>query len=410
LPKEVEASKLSKTAHNGILKKEASMNKCINYSEFLRQLIDDERLVKQGAEIMKGLLEAQSPRLTNISEKMEGRSERGYKMIQRFLKKVNLKRLLLRFYQEEAEFVIGDPTEMERYKAPKTSYVGTLSDGNTAGYWLMVLSTPFRGRSLPCSFVVYSSRTIGAQCTSRNQEHFRCFEEVKELLGERPVVLDREFSYSELMEILYIEQIQFVIRLNLGDQHKQPRLIGGDGEPVKLFIRPGETVIRPNVYYLGTVKVNLIGFWRKSLSKPLWIMTTLEPKRGLEIYLKRMKIEETFRDCKDLLHLPKLMNKKQSLLEQMIALCLLTYMVGLWLGEAIRDVVYGKLPISQLSLALFNPSPVDVKTHPKWLLYSGLFILLKQKLRLSSKEITALSHAAAQAFAILIYGHVRSFV
>ncbi len=107
-------------------------------------------------------------------------------------------------------------------------------------------------------------------------------------------MLDREFCYEKLMEILYIEYIQFVIRLNLGDQHKQPRLIDADGEPVKLFIQPGETIIRPNVYYLGTVKVNLIGYWRKSLSKPLWVITTLEPKRGLEIYLKRMKIEETF--------------------------------------------------------------------------------------------------------------------
>ncbi len=230
--------------------------------------------------------------------------------------------MLLRFYQEDAEFMIGDPTEMERYKAPKTAYVGTLSDGKTAGYWLMVLSTPFRGRSLPFSFVVYSSRTIGEQVTSRNQEHFRCFEAVKQLLGERPLVLDREFSYEELMEILYIEHIQFVIRLNLGDQHKQPRLIDADGEPIKLFIQPGETVIRPNVYYLGTVKVNLIGYWRKSLSKPLWVITTLEPKRGSGDLLKRMKIEETFRDCKDLLHLTKLMNKKQPLLEQMIALCL----------------------------------------------------------------------------------------
>lgn len=44
-------------------------------------------------------------------------------------------------------------------------------------------------------------------------------------------------------------------------------------------------------------------------------MTTLEPKRGLEIYLKRMKIEETFKDCKGLLHLPRLMNKKQAILE-----------------------------------------------------------------------------------------------
>jgi len=386
------------------------MDKFINFYEFLGHIMDDEKLAKQGSEIMKALLEAQSPRLTNISEKMTGNGESNYKVIQRFLKKVDLKRLLLRFYQEDAEFVIGDPTEMERYKAPKTPYVGTLSDGKTAGYWLMVLSTPFRGRSLPCSFVVYSSRTIGEQVTSRNQEHFRCFDEVKELLGERPLVLDREFSYEELMEILYIECIQFIIRLNLGDQHKQPRLIDADGEPVKLFIRPGETIIRPNVYYLGTVKVNLIGYWRKSLSKPLWVMTTLEPKRGLEIYLKRMKIEETFRDCKDLLHLTKLMNKKQHLLEQMIAFCLLAYVVGVWFGEAIRDVVYGKLDVAQVPDALLNKLPVDANAHPKWLLYSGLFILLKQKLRLSSEQVDAVSQAAADAFATLIYGNVRSFV
>lgn len=386
------------------------MDKCINFCKFWRYLVDDERMVKQGAEITKALLEAQSPRLTDISEKMAGKSERGYKVIQRFLERIDLQKLVLQFYQEDAEFVLGDPTEMERYKAPKTSYVGTLSDGNTAGYWLMMLSTPFRGRSLPFSFVVYSSRTIGEQVTSRNQEHFRCFERIKELLGDRPLVLDREFSYQELMEILYIERIQFVIRLNLGDQHKQPRLIDAEGVPIKLCIRPGETVIRRNVHYLGTVKVNLIGFWRKSLAKPLWVMTTLDPKHGLEIYLKRMKIEETFRDCKDLLHLTKLMNKKQSHLEQMIALSMLAYIAGVWLGEAIRDVVYGHLNVSQIAEALLNRPPVDVNAHPKWLLYSGLFVLLKQKPRLPAKKLDAVAHVAACAFASLIYGDVRSSV
>lgn len=386
------------------------MDKCINFSEFMRYVFDDEKQAEQGAAIIKGLLEAQSPRLTNISEKMDGNSSRNYKVIQRLLKKVDLKRLLLRLYQEDAEFVMGDPTEMERCKAPQTSYVGTLSDGKTPGYWLMVLSTPFRGCSLPYSFVVYSSRTIGEQNTSRNQEHFRCFEEVKRLLGNRPLVLDREFSYKELMEILYIEAIQFVIRLNLGDQHKQPRLVDADGEPVKLFIKPGETVIRPNIYYLGTVKVNLIGYWRKSLLKPLWIMTTLEPQRGLEMYVKRMKIEETFRDCKDLLHLSKLMNRKQPLLEQMIALSLLAYVVGVWFGEAIRDFVYGQLDISQLAGALCDKPPIDVNLHPKWLLYSGLFVLLKQKLRLSPDQVDAISHASACAFATLVLGYVPSFV
>jgi hypothetical protein len=386
------------------------MDKCINFCEFMRYVFDGEKMVTQGAAIIKALLEAQSPRLSNISEKMDGKSSSSYKAMQRFLKKVDLKRLLLRFYQEDAEFVIGDPTEMERYKAPHTSYVGTLSDGKTPGYWLMVLSTPFRGRSLPCSFVVYSSKTIGEQVTSRNQEHFRCFEAVKALLGDRPLVLDREFSYQELMEILYSEYIQFVIRLNLGDAHKPPRLIDADGEPVKLVIKPGETVIRSNVYYLGTVKVNLIGYWRKSLSKPLWIITSLEPKRGLEIYLQRMKIEETFRDCKDLLHLTKLMNKKQPLLEQMIALSLLAYIVGVWFGEAIRDVVYANLDIAQLSETLLHKPSVDPNAHPKWLLYSGLFVLLKQKLRLSSKQVDVVAQAAAGAFANLIYGNVRTFV
>jgi len=386
------------------------MDKCIKFDEFLRYLFDDEKLVKKADRILRALLAAQSPRLTNIAENMAGNSAGNYKAIQRFLGEVDLKQVLVRLYQEEAEFVIGDPTEMSRYKAPKTAYVGTLSDGKTPGYWLMVLSTPFRGRAIPFSFITYSSRTIGEQVTSRNQEHFRCFEAVKRLLGDRPLVLDREFSYEELMEVLYLEHLQFVIRLNQGDKRKPPRLIDADGHPIKLFIQPGQTVIHPHVSYLGTVKVNLIGYWRKSLSKPLWVMTSLEPKRGLEIYLKRMKIEETFRDCKDLLHLPKLMNKQQRFLEQMLAFTLIAYVAGLWLGEAIRDVVYGHLTVDQLQDALLGSSLIDTKQQPKWLLYSGLFVLLKQKLRLSANDLRSLARASARAFAVLVYGNVRSFV
>jgi len=104
------------------------------------------------------------------------------------------------------------------------------------------------------------------------------------------------------------------------------------------------------------------------------------------------------------------MNKKQSLLEQMIALSLLAYVVGVWFGEAIRDVVYGKLAIDQVPDALLNKPSVDPNLHPKWLLYSGLFVLLKQKLRLPRKQLDAVANAAATAFAHLICGDVRSFV
>jgi hypothetical protein len=107
-----------------------------------------------------------------------------------------------------------------------------------------------------------------------------------------------------------------------------------------------------------------------------------------------------------LLHLTKLMNKKQPLLEQMIALSLLAYVVGVWFGEALRDVAYGKLEIAQVPMALLNKLPVDPNAHPKWLLYSGLFVLLKQKLRLSSNRVEAVARVAASAFGDLIYGKV----
>jgi hypothetical protein len=42
------------------------------------------------------------------------------------------------------------------------------------------------------------------------------------------------------------------------------------------------------------------------------------------------------------------------------------------------------------------------------LIYSGLFVLLKQKLRLSSKQMQAVSNVAAAAFGDLIYGNVRT--
>jgi hypothetical protein len=383
------------------------MNKFINFSSFMRYLFDDEKLRKQGSEIIRALLEAQSPRMSNIAERMAGKRAGSYKLLQRFLAKLDLKQVLLRLYQEEAKFVIGDPTEMERFRAPKTSYVGTLSDGKTAGYWLMILSTPYRGRSIPFSFVVFSSRTIGEQITSRNQEHFRCFEEVKQWLGNRPLVLDREFSYHDLLEVLTCEHINFVIRLNVG---KGVRIMDINGRQVDLSIQPGEKVIRTNVYYLGKVKVNLIGFMQKGLSKPLWIVTTLAPDKGLKIYQQRMKIEQTFRDCKDLLHLSKLMNKHQHHLEQMIALTLIAYTVGLWLGEALRDVVYGNITPSQLEQSLSGRLAINIKSHPKWLMYSGLFVLLKQKLRISRNEFLLISQHVSDAFADLIYGNVRSFV
>jgi hypothetical protein len=61
-----------------------------------------------------------------------------------------------------------------------------------------------------------TSRTISEEEISRNLYHFRAISRIKELLGERPLFLDREFSYEGLLEALVVEGIHFVIRLNMG--------------------------------------------------------------------------------------------------------------------------------------------------------------------------------------------------
>ena len=148
------------------------MREHINLERFVGYLLDDEALVNKGAKLVQAVLSAQSPRLSEIAEKMAGKRSCSYKAIQRFIQKADLKQALKRLYQEDAEFVIGDVTEMERYRAPKTPYVGALKDGKTPGYWLLVRSTPCPShfRAGPAR---RAHRRIGRRCDGHCLHHAR---------------------------------------------------------------------------------------------------------------------------------------------------------------------------------------------------------------------------------------------
>ncbi len=370
------------------------MDKCINIRPFLQPFFDDRRAVNQATEIGQAILAARSLRLTDLATKMKGQNAACYKRIQRFLKDNDPREVLWRLFQEQAEFVIGDPTEIERPQAWKTPYVGVLKDGKTKGFWVLLLATPYRGRAIPCGLITYSSRTITEQACSRNLNHARAFAKLKDLLGERPLVLDREFSYLELLLNLYEEQINFVIRLNLGSH--PPKFWDKDGQEVSLKIIPGETVIHKNVWYKGKACVNLIGTWGKGFSEPMWIMSNLEPTEAKRIYAARMKIDETFRDLKSLLGMTRLMNKQQEKMEKMLALLLLVFTTGFLVGENLRDHLYGEQVLEEEEVAekenIFGSS--FKKKGKKWKRYSGLFILLNQKWEVSRQDWKMILDAA----------------
>jgi hypothetical protein len=382
------------------------MNKYIDIQPFVRALFDETEEVPKGTEIIHAILTARSPRISDLAREMKGNEDTNYKRIQRFLAQVDPRLVLGRLYQEQAPFVIGDPTEMPRPQAYRTSYVGKINDGETRGYWLFLLATPYRGRTLPCGVISYSSNTIRREASSRNLNHFRAFGLLKEMIGDKPLVLDREFSYLDLLENLVVEQINFVIRLNLGSH--PPAFTDAQGREVIPSIARGETRILNKVFYKGRVFVNLIGVWQPGFQDPLWVMTNLKAEDGLVIYFQRMKIEQSFRDLKTLLQMDKLMNKHQDQLEKMVALVLIAYTFGVLLGEALRDCV-------------FKPDQTDLPPSPdthgvfhrpgnKYKRFSGLFVLIRLTVSLSPTRIRHLSKEVLGNFCVSIRPPVRTHV
>lgn len=383
------------------------MKKCIRISEFAKELFPDQKTAVQASQILQGIIERCSPRLSDISAGMPGSEAASYKRIQRFLQENEPQETLKLLFNEEADFVIGDPTEIERPHAEKTAYVGTLKDGQTKGFWMLTLATPLRGRAIPFHFVTYSSRTIEDQPSSRNLEHFKAIQGVKQLIGSRPIVFDREFSYCELLKSLVASEVKFVIRLKMGanpprfyyDEEKKERL--------QLLIAPiNKARIYRQVYYMGEVCLNVIGIWRYGFNEPMWIITNMEPEEGLALYEKRMKIEICFRDLKSLLHIDKVMNKSQVYLNKMLAMVMLAYAVCLLVGEAIRDVQYAQVSPDDLNL-LKMP---EVDKGSRWYLFSGPFLLIQQRFRLDRQTLRKIVAIALSIFSHLVFANVRTLV
>lgn len=305
---------------------------------FVQQIFaEDANLVSR---VLHGILQAGSPRLSDISHAMEGTSPNANnKTLNRFLNAVDPWMPLMRLFDEDAPFVVGDVTEIERPHAKRTEYVGRLKD-KRRGYWMLMLGTPRGGRVIPFYATVYSSKTINSECVSRNTEHIRALEKVWKLIEDVPLVFDREFSYEGFLEQLRAKKQPFVIRLNTGSRVK---FTDKSGNPVQLDISRGKVCVLKNVYYKGRIPVHLAGVWEAGCSQPLWVMTSLEdPRKGLAIYRRRMTIEESFKDLKSLLHLCKLMNKRRDRAETMIALTLIAYSLAYIIGEAAREEVCSK--------------------------------------------------------------------
>jgi hypothetical protein len=94
-------------------------------------------------------------------------------------------------------------------------------------------------------------------------------------------------------------------------------------------------------------------------------------------------------------------------MEKMVALVLIAYAIGLLVGESIRDYLYGS---SEPARATTSGKQNPAYRGKYWTLYSGLFVLLKQKITLTHQALEQVILAVQRAFACLVLGDVRCYV
>lgn len=57
------------------------------------------------------------------------------------------------------------------------------------GFSMLLLVTPYHSRAIPSSFITYFSETIGSELSSRDMKYSKAISELKELLGDKILVL-----------------------------------------------------------------------------------------------------------------------------------------------------------------------------------------------------------------------------
>ena len=257
---------------------------------------------------------------------------------------------------------------MERPWSHKTPWVGRVRSGKRRGYWVLVLGFPWQGRVLPCFILRFSSQTLQQQGRSRNMEHMQAVDRLRQVLGDKPLMLDREFGYTEFLQYLTCRGVQYVIRLNT-----RAHIDDAQGRRLTLLLARGETKVWRNVWYRGEVAVHVAGTWVPDAPEPLFVVTSIDPWRAVRLYLTRMTIEASFRDLKNLLRMDDNMSRSERIVDLLLWIALLAYALVVWVGEFVRD---------------------HVLTHWERPRYSGCFVLLRRPDRTRGPTfLEALRHA-----------------
>lgn len=309
-------------------------------------LVEIHRKVRKNIrDVIMAILISRSFRISEIGReigKMRGlKVSGGYEFVERVIEKIpfeGVKRFMIRMFDEGSEWVLADTTEIEmKYVGKNHPYAGYLKDGKTKGILVLALGVPFEGRSKVFLVLPFSTKILEEAGKGKFEWYVEVMKELSQLLGDRLVVFDREFSNAFVFECFDEVGIKFLIRVKVGGN---VRLVNEEGEDVREVMRGmgvGEVKVMRGVWYGGRVRVNLV-IYKKGGGEPFVLATNSEPnEKMIEIYLTRMKIEQTFRDMKSQMGIESMMVRDLGKVMKMLLLMNIGLNVGVIVGEKIRE-------------------------------------------------------------------------
>lgn len=286
--------------------------------------------IKTMAALVEAMLKVEAVAVTTVGREVLGVSKARYgiKRLDRFLANLGIE---IRLIQRSIARSLA--------KRSKKTWLIALDWTSLAKdkFTLLTASIIVRGRSIPIFWITVSSKELKNRKALLVRTALR---QLKQIIPEtkRAIILaDRQFGNSVMVRCVSDYKFYFVLRCRANIYVKSAQFRGNF---YNLNVHSGRIrVLREaNLTRGKPTTVTAVATWQRCQKEPWYLVTNLErrPTEAISLYGKRFRIEESFRDKKEMrfgLKLNALSLKSAERFDRMLLLIVLSYIIWLAVGE-----------------------------------------------------------------------------
>lgn len=290
-----------------------------------------KRHVRVLGAMVAGAFSARKLQLSAVGRQMPGRTspKHAIKRVDRFLSNP-------RFDHRRAQEAL-----LRRVIGPRKRVLIAVDWTKVRRWQVLVAAVVQSGRCIPVMWAVQDPKKVHKSWNAFEHGFFSWLAEALPEGVEAVLLLDRGFKRVELVRVLRRLGLRFVIRTGGNVHVRHARYCGRIDELVRRRRQPydlPDAMLRPS----RPVPVRVVGYWDRGQKEPWLLMTDLdEPvRRIVQLYGKRFRIEECFRDTKNVrygLALAQAQFRRAERLERFLLVAALVHLLAMTAGAVARQ-------------------------------------------------------------------------